>query len=654
MCGIVGWFMEPELTQAPGLLEDVTDRLSHRGPDAAGVWRSADGAVALGHRRLAVIDTTAAGGQPMHSDCGRYTMVFNGEIYNHQDLRRRLQSGGDAPAGGWRGTSDTETLLTALRSWGPERTLQAARGMFAFALWDAAERRLTLARDRFGEKPLYVARLGRGIAFASELKAIEGLPGFDTSIDRAALDFYLRHSYVRAPHSIYDSATKLLPGTFVTLGGQEATRLARNGDFLGEARRPYWALTDVASAGAADPFRGGDEEAVDELERRMRRAIDRQMLSDVPLGAFLSGGIDSTAVVALMQAGSSTRVRTFTVGFEDEAFDESTYAAEVARHLGTDHTSVTLSADDALERVKEIPLIWDEPFADPSQLPTLLVSEVARERVTVALSGDGGDELFGGYERYGLAERGWSSVGRAPLPLRRAVAAGLRSVRPAGWDKLLRRLPSRLRGGLSGDRLHKLAGILPAADLFAFYDGFLSSWKAPGSLLLGEAIHPEAHWSGNVELGSNVESMMLRDALDYMTDGVLVKVDRASMSRSLEIRAPLLDADVAELAWRLPLPMKRRGRVGKWVLRQMVYRHVPRALLERPKTGFGVPIGDWLRGPLEPWARSLLTDDAVASAGIDPRPVQRAWESHRNGTENHQYFLWNLLTYLAWLERTRD
>ena len=651
MCGIVGWILEPELTNTPGLLESAADALAHRGPDGSGTWRSPDGRVAFGHRRLSVIDTSAAGDQPMRSAEGRFTIVFNGEIYNHRELRERLSREGAAPDEGWRGSSDTETLLAALRAWGAERTLQATRGMFAFALWDAAEQRLTLARDRLGEKPLYVSRLRHGIAFASELKALRRLPGFDTEIDRGALDFYLRHAYVRAPSSIYRATTKLLPGTYVSLSPSDIERLGRDGDFLQDARRHYWSLVDVALAGCRAPFEGSEAEAVDELERHLRTAVERQMISDVPLGAFLSGGIDSTAVVALMQAVAGGGVKTFTIGFDDERFDESPYAAEVARHLGTDHTAVTFSADDALERVREVPAIWDEPFADPSQLPTLLVSEVARSRVTVALSGDGGDELFGGYERYGLTERSWSRLGAVPAPVRGVVATGVRAVPTGAWDGLLRVLPERLRTRFTGDRLHKLAGVLPASGLFDYYDGFLSSWKAPGSLLLGDAPPPAPHWAGQRELGSIAESLMLHDALDYMPDDVLVKVDRATMSRSLETRAPLLDADVVELAWRLPLAHKRRDGVGKRVLRQLVHRYVPEALVERPKTGFGVPMSAWLRGPLRDWAGSLLEERSLTEAGLAATPVLGAWRAHQAGTEDHQYFLWNVVTYLAWRQQ---
>lgn len=583
----------------------------------------------------------------MHSPCGRFTLVFNGEIYNHLELRRLLADSGEAPEGGWRGTSDTESLLTALCAWGPKKTLRATRGMFAFALWDHANRRVTLARDRLGEKPLYVSRLRKGIAFSSELKALEALPGFTNDVDRGSLDFYLRHAYVRSPYSIFHGTTKLLPGTYLTISENEISQLAHSGDFLGDHRQTYWSLVETALEGICEPFAGTEEEAIDELGRVLSKAVERQMISDVPLGAFLSGGIDSTAIVAMMQAASSKKVRTFTVGFAEESYDESRFAAEVSEHLGTDHTSVILSADDALAKVHEIPSIWDEPFADASQLPTILVSEVARAHVTVALSGDGGDELFGGYERYRLATSGWQKLGRVPRSVRHVASRGVRAFSPTSWDRLLGVLPGS-RKGLTGDRLHKLSGILTAEDLFGFYDGFLSSWKAPGALLLGEHPSSRTHWSGNQVLPSQLESLMLLDALDYMPDDVLVKVDRATMSRSLESRAPMLDADVVDLAWRIPLSMKLRGDVGKWVLRKLVHRHVPEEVVERPKMGFGVPIDAWLRGPLKGWAQAQLTSEGLVSAGIDPKPVNAAWNAHQAGTENHQYFLWNVLNYMTW------
>lgn len=619
-----------------------------RGPDASGSWIAPDHSVTFGHRRLAVIELSAAGAQPMASAGGRFVITFNGEIYNHQELRRRLEAEGAVPEGGWRGSSDTETLLVAARAWGIEETLKAAVGMFAFGLWDAEARTLTLARDRFGEKPLYVARVGSGIAFASELKALETLPGFDKTVNASALDFFLGHGYVQAPATIYLATSKLLPGSIVTLTEADMAVLPRDGDFLSGNRAFYWRLIDAVRAGEDAPFAGSVEDAVDELDRLLSASVRGQQLSDVPLGAFLSGGIDSSAVVALMQAHSTGKIKTFTIGFEEGEYDESKHAERVAAHLGTEHTTVMMSPNEALDRVARLPAIWDEPFADVSQLPTLLLSEVTRRAVTVVLSGDGGDELFGGYERYGWTEGTWDKLRRVPVPARRAVANAIRLVPPARWDRVGRVLPGRLRTQLSGDRLHKISALLPAPTVAELYDNFLSSRKFGDQLLLGGTPQPLPHWSGYPTLRTISETLMYRDAVDYMTDDVLVKVDRAAMSVSLETRAPLLDHNIAAFAWRLPIHMKRSGGEDKIPLRRLVHRYVPRPLVERPKAGFAVPLDEWLRGPMRNWAEAFLSTDALSAAGLHAAPIRRAWQAHVAGAENHRYFLWNVLTYQAW------
>lgn len=584
----------------------------------------------------------------MVSSTGRFVISFNGEIYNHEDLRSRLGVEDSAPQGGWRGHADTETLLEAIQAWGIERTLSEAKGMFALALWDRRERTLTLARDRFGEKPLYVARMGTGLAFASELKALEGLPGFSKTIDERALGYFLGHGYVRAPASIYASTSKILPGSFVTLGEDDVAGMAREGDFLAPFRRHYWRLLDVVNAGLANPFEGTASEAVDELDALLSKAVRMQQLSDVPLGAFLSGGIDSSAVVALMQANATAPVRTFTIGFDDSAYDESAFAEQVANHLGTDHTTVTLSPNDALDRVAMLPEIWDEPFADVSQLPTLLLSEVTRRSVTVALSGDGGDELFGGYDRYSWTESAWPKLNRVPGLLRRSAARGVRLMSPGAWDQVARVLPEKYRPLLSGDRIHKIAALLPAASVTELYENFLSSWRSDGSVLQGGTPEPLPHWSELPDLPSIAETFMYRDAVDYMTDDVLVKVDRAAMAASLETRAPILDPDVAAFAWRLPLALKRADGTGKLTLRRLVHKYVPKELVERPKAGFAVPLDDWLRGPMREWAEAHLTASKLSDAGLNANEIRRRWSAHKGGTENHRYFLWNVLTYQAW------
>jgi len=611
----------------------------------------------LGHRRLSVLDVSSAGAQPMRSACGRYQIVYNGEVYNHLDLRLRLESERRVPDGGWRGHADTETLLAAVAAWGFERTLEQASGMFAIALWDTHEGVLWLARDRFGEKPLYVARVAGGVLFASEIKALAAHPGFRSDIDRAAQRAFLYRGYVPAPRSIFRHVTKLLPGSYVALGRVGLRDLADDGDFLAPARRFYWRLADVVERGVANPFIGSEDEAVDALEKALGDAVEAQRLSDVPLGAFLSGGIDSSLVVALMQARSSRPVHTFTIGFEERAYDESPYAAAVARHLGTEHTEAVLSQRDALDRIRLVPGIWDEPFADVSQLPTRLVCEVARGGVTVALSGDGGDELFGGYERYGWTEQLWGLLRWLPPGIRRAVAATLRGVPVTAWDRLLVAVPVMRRTMRPGDRLHKLAALIPAAGPNDLYAGVMTAWKRPEALmnesLLIEASSRDEHWSGYPRLATLVETLMYRDAVDYLPDDLMVKVDRAAMSVSLETRAPFLDRDVAELAWRLPLPMKRRGAVGKWLLRRLLDRYVPRQLIDRPKVGFTVPLGDWLRGPLRGWAEDLLAVAPLEASGIAARPVRELWAAHLGGRENHPFALWNVLMYQAWDQERR-
>jgi len=590
----------------------------------------------------------------MHSSDGRFVITFNGEIYNHLELRERLERDDSAPQGGWRGTSDTETLLASVRAWGVEATLKAASGMLAFGLWDARDRSLTLARDRFGEKPLYVARTPHGIAFASELKALEGVPGFDTTIDPAALSFFLGHGYVQAPATIYQATSKLLPGSFVTLSEADMVTLPRSGDFLAGSRSFYWRLIDIAEAGLAAPFVGTESEAVDELERLLMAAVRRQQISDVPLGAFLSGGIDSSAVVALMQASGGTRVKTFTIGFEEGEYDESGFAERVAAHLGTDHTTVIMSPNEALKRIDSLPAIWDEPFADVSQLPTLLLSEVTRRAVTVALSGDGGDELFGGYGRYDWMEDSWAKLRRFPLPARRAFANALLLASPPQWDRVASLLPRGARSRLSGDRIHKIAPLISAANVYELYEILMTSWKSRDPLLLGEQPRAVPHWSGYPALPTIAETLMFRDAVDYLTDDILVKVDRAAMSVSLETRAPILDPQVAAFAWKLPLAMKRSGGASKLVLRKLVHRHVPAELVERPKAGFAVPLDDWLRGPIREWAETHLSADSLTSGGLNAGPIRRAWRTHLAGTENHRSFLWSVLMYQAWRAHRRD
>ena len=595
----------------------------------------------LVHRRLSIIDLSPAGHQPMASVCDRYIIAFNGEIYNHSELRQSLVHTN------WRGHSDTETLLAAIATWGLEAALKQCVGMFAFALWDRKTKCLTLARDRLGEKPLYYGWLGDVFLFGSELKALKAHPAFRTEIDRDALTLFLRHNAIPAPYSIYQGIHKLPPGTFLQLYvGQKDTRPVA-----------YWSARQVAEAGQRNLFRGSDSEAGAELERLLGRAIHGEMVADVPLGSFLSGGIDSTTVVALMQAQSTRPVKTFTIGFHEEGYNEADQARAVARHLGTEHTELYVTPQDAMDVIPSLSAIYDEPFADSSQIPTYLVSRLARQHVTVSLSGDGGDELFGGYNRYFWARNLWRRLGWMPRPLRAAVAGVLTTVPPSSWNtafqKLERWLPARLRYANPGDKLHKAAQILAVRSPEEIYLGLVSHWKHPAQLVRGSH-EPQTLLtdpSRQAVLPDFEHSMMYLDTATYLPDDILTKVDRAAMSVSLETRVPLLDHRLVEFAWTLPLDMKIRHGQGKWLLRQVLYRHVPQSLMERPKMGFGVPIDQWLRGPLKPWAAALIEPAQLMREGIfDPVPIQRKWLEHQAGVRNWSYYLWDVLMFQAWME----
>jgi asparagine synthase (glutamine-hydrolysing) len=618
----------------------------HRGPDDAGVWSDAEAGVALGHRRLSIIDLSPLGHQPMLSACGRFVLSYNGEIYNFPALRSELEQAGDF----FRGHSDTEVLLAAFARWGIVETCRRINGMFAFALWDRRQRELTLCRDRFGQKPLYYGWSGQSFLFGSELKALAAYPGFAPEIDQEAVTLYLRHGYVPTPRSIWAGIRKLPPGTLLTLGDRD-----RQTHDL-PVPISYWSAQEAASRGLEDGYRGTEAEATDQLEALLEDAVGQCMVSDVPLGAFLSGGVDSSIVVALMQAQSERPVRTFSIGFEQESFDESKHAAAVARHLGTDHTEMTVTHSDALAIIPDIPRIYDEPFADSSQIPTYLLSKLTREHVTVSLSGDGGDEVFGGYNRYLWGSHLARLITHSPLSLRQFGCGVLRAVPIAAWDVLATTfaplLPDRLKVAQPGDKLHKLAGVAGAADARTAYLGLTSLWDDPSSL----TGHPEPASTVLAAFdalpGAGILSgMMVADAVTYLPDDILVKVDRASMAVSLESRIPLLDHRVYEFAWRLPVHMKLRNGRGKHLLRQVLYRHVPQALIERPKMGFGVPIGDWLRGPLREWAENLLEEDRLRRQGlVDPVSIRRRWSEHLGGQRNWQHQLWAVLMLHAWLE----
>jgi len=629
----------------PALVERMADTLHHRGPDDHGSWTDAHSGIALGHRRLSILDLSVEGHQPMRSASGRYVIAFNGEIYNFESLRRELE--GIA----WRGHSDTEVMLAGFERWGVEGALRRFNGMFAFALWDRETKTLHLARDRLGEKPLYYGWSGKTFLFASELKALRVHPAWRGEIDRDALTAYLRHNYVPAPYSIYKGISKLAP----------AHRLEVPLDAPhSRAPEPYWSMRHAAEMGASNPLRGSEQAIVDELDLLLRDAVKIRTVADVPVGVFLSGGVDSSTVVSLMQAQAREPVKTFSIGFSEEGYNEAVHAKAVAKHLGTDHTELYVTPHEALALIPELPEVYDEPFSDSSQIPTMLVSRLARSKVTVTLSGDGGDELFCGYVRYFWGRSIWNRLERWPYGLRNAAAGALRTVSQDSWKLLLRgatRLLPSVRGTeITAERLQKLAALLAMRSPEMFYHGLISHWDHPESVVLQAREAPTlltdpAAWA---KLDDFTLRMMYFDVLTYLPDDILVKVDRASMAVGLEARVPLLDHRVVEYAWRVPLSMKIRAGQGKWLLRQVLYRYVPPALIDRPKMGFGVPIDAWLRGPLRAWAEALLSQRRLVEDGyFDPEPIRRKWIEHVKGVHDWHYWLWDILMFQAWLDKER-
>ncbi|HWK61996.1 MAG TPA: asparagine synthase (glutamine-hydrolyzing) [Eoetvoesiella sp.] len=651
MCGIAGFV---DTSPRPGCfnpLPGMVNAITHRGPDESGMWHDEASGVALGHRRLSILELSAAGSQPMHSADKRHVLVFNGEIYNHLDLREQLREHGKAPI--WNGHSDTETLLACISAWGLERTLKAAVGMFAIALWDRHRQTLSLARDRMGEKPLYWGWQGATLLFGSELKSLKAHPACTARVDRNALALYLRHGYIVAPHSIYEGIGKLPPGHYIDIPfrDQSSARAARS--------QPYWRMNHAVQAGLADPLACGDEEAADALEQQLMLGVRGQMLADVPLGAFLSGGVDSSLIVALMQAQSGKPVRTFTMGFNDERYDEAPYARAVAQHLGTQHSDMVVTPEEALAVIPDLPNIYDEPFADSSQIPTYMVSRLAKQHVTVALSGDAGDELFGGYNTYRLAPQTWHRIQQLPPTLRHAAAALLGGcASSSAIEGLLAGLrplmPARLRRSANTGKMDKFADLLRANGQEDFYRRMISHWRSPETVVIGATepstpLNDAKAWPGQ---GLPFEQwLMAMDAQTYLPADILVKVDRAAMANSLETRVPLLDHRVIELAWRLPLDMKIRHGKGKWLLRQVLFRHVPAELIERPKKGFSIPLATWLRGPLRQWAENLLDETRLRREGyFDPMPIRQAWKQHLGGRRDCSTRLWCILMFQAWLE----
>jgi asparagine synthase (glutamine-hydrolysing) len=641
MCGIAGFLngASNELSRELGEVSSAMKvSLQHRGPDDHGVWIDENAGVALVHRRLSILDLSPAGHQPMISADERFVIIYNGEVYSYQPIAAELAASGIK----FRGHSDTEAILNSFAVNGVEATLKRMIGMFAIALWDRRDRTLTLIRDRLGIKPLYWAKFGKLFLFGSELKALRAHPGWAAEIDRDAVAAYMRHNYIPAPHTIYRGVYKLEPGTILTLPWQGEPQISR-----------FWNARTVAHNGMLHPLAADDAELTEQLETLLQDAVSRRMIADVPLGAFLSGGVDSSTVVALMQKARLGKVRTFSIGFDLPGYDEAPHAAAVARHLGTDHTELTVTSGQALDVIPQLPALYDEPFADSSQIPTYLVSAMTRRHVTVALSGDGGDELFAGYNRYHLTQRFWQALSLMPRSLRNAAAATITAVRPDRWTLLAAVLPARLRVPQAGDKIYKLAAVLKLDGADALYRRLVSHWE-PSEIVLG-AREPRTIIADETlakQFPDLLARMQFLDLVTYLPDDILTKVDRASMAVALEARVPLLDHRVVEFSWRLPRNTMVRNSTTKWILRQVLYRHVPRALIVRPKMGFGVPLGEWLRGPLRDWAETLLDEQRLREGGLlEPGVVRRFWREHLEGGRNWQYLLWNVLMLEAWRER---
>lgn len=632
MCGLTGFLGAPQSAdELRATIRAMSDAIVHRGPDDSGDFLDERHGLAFGFRRLAIVDLSEAGHQPMTSASGRYVIVFNGEVYNYEDIRRELREAGKAPQ--FRGHSDTEVMLAAIEAWGLDASVKRFVGMFGFALWDRTERVLHLVRDRMGVKPMYYGFAGPTFLFGSELKALRRHPHFDATVDRDAVAAYLRYLYVPAPLSIYAGIRKQMPGTIVTLraGTRDVTTLT------------YWSAAEAADYGTSHRFSGTETEACDALDTLLRDAVALRMMADVPLGVFLSGGVDSSLVTALMQAQATQPVKTFTIGFAEGAYNEAEYASAIAKHLGTAHTELYVTPADALNVIPSLPSMYDEPFADSSQIPTYLVSKMARQHVTVSLSGEGGDEVFGGYRRYFEGQRLLRTFGRVPNPLRRLLGRTLSAVPPAAWAPLFRLLPKRMREPQAGAQMQKLGRVLAARELTGLYSELMAHWRdvVPSSRVTPL---PSSH------LADPIERMMLLDQLTYLPDDILAKVDRASMAASLEAREPLLDHRIIEFAWTLPLSMKVRGREGKYILRRILDRYVPRELIDRPKMGFKVPIQSWMTGPLRGWAEELLSERKLGEHGLlDVGQVRKVWSDTLAGRTHQPDHLWAVLMLQAWL-----
>lgn len=637
MCGFAGVYSVNQNSLNSEILSKMSQKLAHRGPDDSGIWIDDSGTVGLAHQRLAVVDLTSAGHQPMQSSSNRFTIVFNGEIYNHQELRKQLDYLN------WNGQSDTETLLACIELWGLDETLDKINGMFSFSLWDDERKTIYLVRDRMGEKPLYYGWQGDSFLFGSELKSLKVHPNFQANIDKESLDLYFRYNYIPSPFSIYKDISKLPPGSVLSLNqGEKKIKICK-----------YWSIPNEAARGFSDPLLGNVESIVDKLDNLIKKSIKQKIVSEVPLGAFLSGGIDSSVVVGIMQSLSSKPVKTFTIGFEDKAFDEAQDAKLIAKYLGTDHHELYISIQDVIDTIPLLPNLYDEPFSDASQIPTYLVSKLTKEKVTVSLSGDGGDELFCGYNRYTVTKNLWKKISVFPLFIRQFISFLLLSTPLRVWDKF---------GDLSfiskkynnlGLKIHKGAKVLHSQSLVELYENLLSNWKFSDILVLGSHERRKLDLSTAVNISdfSNIEKMMLWDMQSYLPDDILVKLDRATMGVSLEGRVPFLDHDLVEFSWRIPTEYKYRNKTSKWILRQVLYKYIPKKLIERPKSGFTLPLSEWLRGPLKDWAEDLINVEKLNHDGIlDAEVINKKWREHQAGKFDWSNQLWSVLMFQSWLK----
>jgi asparagine synthase (glutamine-hydrolysing) len=640
MCGIAG-FLKKNVSKHISDLKSMANVLSHRGPDGEGMWISSDDTIGMIHTRLSIIDLTPAGDQPMISPSKRYTMAFNGEVYNHQEIKCELEK---ISRHNWRGTSDTEVLLVAIDAWGLEKALSKVRGMLSIALWDDCKKNIYLASDRMGEKPLYYGWVGDSFVFGSELKSLKSISGLIFEIDRSSLSLYMRYKSIPAPHSIYKDIYKITPGSIIKTN-LESQKISKS---------LYWSIDDMAKSGCENRFKGSSEQAVLKLEDVLMESIDLQMQADVPLGSFLSGGVDSSVVSALMQSNSYEKINTFSIGFKDKRFNEAEYARAVSKSIGSSHHDMYVTSYDAMNIIPSLPSIYDEPFSDSSQIPTFLVSKIAKEKVSVVLTGDGADELFGGYNRYTLSSKLWGNISKIPLPIRGLMSSGIKSISPKNWDRLLSFL-ARSKYNNFGEKFHKGANSLNCNDMDELYVNLISQVGNPESWVLNS----NSNECLDVSTGkkkrffdlSPIERMMANDLAGYLSADILTKVDRASMAVSLEARTPFLDSKVVEFALSLPLNYKIRNGVGKWVLREVLYKHVPRGLIERPKMGFEMPLNEWLRGPLREWSESLLNYNRLRDEGyFDADIVRQKWQEHISGQYNWQEQLWSVLMFQSWLE----